>query len=95
MRWNSNLNRTEIYRDGIWTALRPTVTTFTSTGTTTFNVPQGIQFVDVLVVGGGGGGGCDQGGGGGGGGVVYRQGVPVTPAGTVSGKVSVYSPGYI
>ena len=51
--------------------------TFRSSGTLTI---EGMELVDVLVVGGGGGGGsrnCSDGGGGGGG-VIYREGFAVT-----------------
>jgi len=44
------------------------VVSFKSTGTTTWTVPSGIYFVDVLVVAGGGAGGTANGGAGGGGG---------------------------
>ena len=59
---------------------------FTSTGTTTWTVPQGVTSVSVLAVAGGGGGGggntastVGNGGGGGGGGVVYNSSYSVTP----------------
>lgn len=55
--------------------------TFTASGS--FNVPEGITQVDVLIVAGGGGGGCRQGGGGGAGGVRLVR-VPVTPLESVS-----------
>jgi hypothetical protein len=65
----------------------PVVTSFTSTGSATFNVPTGISSVQVLVVaaGGGGGGanGFEVGGGGGAGGYIYTAAQPVTPGGTV------------
>ena len=55
------------------------------TESTTWEVPQGVESVDVLVVAGGGGGGGGPGGGGGGGGeVVFREGYPVTPGGSVA-----------
>jgi hypothetical protein len=50
---------------------------FTADGT--FTVPDGINKIDVLVVGGGGGGGGIISGGGGAGGVVYQEGYSVTP----------------
>ena len=56
------------------------VVKFTSTGSTTWTVPAGVNQVEVLVVaGGGGGGGGKRGGGGGGGGVVYKPYFTVTP----------------
>lgn len=61
------------------TSNTPTVTQFTSTGTTSWTAPAGVDRVDVLVVGGGGGGGSGLAAGGGGGGVVYRAGYPVVP----------------
>ena len=59
---------------------------FTSTGTTTWNVPSGMS-IDVMVVGGGGGGGgggtsASGGGGGGGGGIVATSGLAVTSSTT-------------
>jgi mucin-19 len=65
----------------------PVITSFTSTGSSTWTVPTGLSAVTVLAVaGGGGGGGSTSGGngGGGGGGVVYHTSFPVTPAGSVS-----------
>jgi len=60
------------------------VKTFTSTGSTTWTVPAGVNQVEVLVVGAGGAGGAGiasqgDGGGGGGGGVVYNPYFNVTP----------------
>ncbi|MEY4164391.1 MAG: hypothetical protein RL419_233, partial [Actinomycetota bacterium] len=46
---------------------------FTSVGSTTWTVPQGVTSVDVLVVGGGGSGGHDEGGGGGAGLFIERN----------------------
>ncbi|MEF8846594.1 MAG: DUF2341 domain-containing protein, partial [Bacteroidales bacterium] len=55
------------------------------TGDGKFTVPEGVNEVDVLVVGGGGGGGASpHGGGGGAGGVVYESDYSVTPGQTVS-----------
>lgn len=83
IRWNSNLNRSEIFKGSKWTALGPkTVQSFTATGPGTFTVPTGVIEVEVLVVGGGGGAG-NIAGGAGGGGVVYHNAFPVTPGGTV------------
>ena len=85
--------------DGVNTASRaftialqgPQSESFTSTGSSTFNVPSGISSVEVLVVAGGGSGGgangqtgSDGGGGGGAGGLVYASAYPVTPGGSVS-----------
>lgn len=72
------------------TATRPSATTtvssFTTTGSTTWTCPANVTSIEVLVVAGGGGGGSGDGGGGmgggGGGGVVYNSNYPVTP-GTV------------
>jgi len=60
------------------------VVKFTSTGSTTWTVPAGVNQVEVLVVGAGGAGGAGiasqgDGGGGGGGGVVYNPYFNVTP----------------
>ena len=55
---------------------------FTTTGSSTWTVPNGVTSVDVLVVGGGGGGGDNSGGGGSGGGVSSQSGVAVS--GTVN-----------
>src|SRR3989344_3229583 len=64
--------------------VRTSVVSFTTTGTTTWNVPVGVTSVDVLVVGGGGGGGYDAAGGGGAGGYNYQTAVAVTPLSTVT-----------
>jgi hypothetical protein len=53
--------------------------TFTSTGSSTFNVSVGTGNIEVLVVAAGGGGGLCYGGGGGGGGIVFHSAVPITP----------------
>lgn len=87
MRWNSNLNRTEIFNGGVYEPLRPrTVQSFTATGPGTFTVPTGVSNVEVLVVAGGGGAG-NIGGGGGGGGVVHHANYPVSPGGSVAYSV--------
>lgn len=75
----------------------PIVQSFTSTGSFTFNVPTGVNNVQVLVIAGGAGGGTrnagggsggtDGGSGGGAGGYVEASSFPVTPGGTVSGSV--------
>jgi prepilin-type N-terminal cleavage/methylation domain-containing protein len=58
---------------------------FTDVGTTTWTVPDGVNWVEVLVVaGGGGGGGQDGGGGGGAGGVIHQTGYGVTPGSSIS-----------
>jgi len=59
-----------------------TVTSFTSTGATTWTCPANVTQVEVLVVAGGGGAGGGLSGGGGAGGVIYRPYYPVVP-GTV------------
>ena len=71
------------------TIAAPVITSYTSTGSGTFSVPNGVSAVNVLVVAGGGGGGAanstkgtDGGGGGGAGGLIYRPAFPVTPGGT-------------
>lgn len=65
--------------------------TFSSVGTTSWTVPEGVESVEVLVVGGGGGGGgggvaYSLGGGGGGGGVVYNANYTtgVTPGNSIT-----------
>lgn len=60
-----------------------TSVTFTSTGSTSWTVPAGVNSVQVLVVAGGGGGGSNGGGGGGGGGVRCES-VSVTPGASVT-----------
>jgi hypothetical protein len=58
--------------------------TFSDAGDCDWQVPAGVESVDVLVVGGGGGGGgFEWAGGGGGGGVLHGEGVAVTPNTTV------------
>lgn len=87
LRWNSNLNRTEVFNGGVYEPLRPkTVQSFTATGPGTFTVPTGVSSVEVLVVAGGGSAG-NIAGGGGGGGVVHHATYPVTPGGTVAYSV--------
>ena len=67
------------------TAISAVLSEFTSTGTTSWKVPNGVNTVDVLVVGGGGGGGGTgsrsgfSGGGGAGGDVKEEIGYSVTP----------------
>lgn len=58
-------------------------TSSTSTITSTWTVPTGVQSIQVLVIGGGGGGGADIGGGGGGGRVVETT-LSVTPGSSPS-----------
>ena len=52
--------------------------TFTTTGTSTFQVLNGYGDAQVLIVGGGGAGGFGHGGGGGGGAVLYNSTQPLT-----------------
>jgi len=59
-------------------ATATTITSFTSTGTTSWTAPAGVTSVNYLVVAGGGAGGNHNGGGGGGGGVLQGN-VPVVP----------------
>jgi hypothetical protein len=64
------------------TSTGPTVTSFTSVGTTTWTAPAGVTSVEYLVVGGGGGAGNgydNAGGGGAGGGMVLTGTLSVTP----------------
>lgn len=56
---------------------------FTTVGSHTWTVPEGVTEADVLVVGGGGGGGSNYGGGGGAGGLIFEEGYGV------SGDISV------
>jgi hypothetical protein len=56
---------------------------FTTVGSHTWTVPEGVSEVDVLVVGGGGGGGSNYGGGGGAGGLIFEENYGV------SGDISV------
>jgi hypothetical protein len=67
----------------------PVVTSFTSTGSSTFSVPTGVSSIQVLVIAGGGGGAFSTsswwgGGGGGAGGYIEMSSFPVTPGGSVS-----------
>jgi hypothetical protein len=59
-----------------------TVTSFTSTGSTTWTAPLDVTSVEVLVVAGGGSGGSPYGGGGGAGGLIYNTTYPVVPGTT-------------
>jgi len=61
-----------------------TTATFTSTGNCTWTIPDGVSFMDILLVGGGGSGGSYGGGGGGGGGIVYKTSYSVTAGSQVS-----------
>lgn len=76
---------------------RPSTTTnivsFTTVGSTTWTVPSGVTFVEVLVVAGGGGGGR-YGGGGGAGGLIYNPKFPVTPGASVSVDVGAGGAGH-
>jgi len=65
----------------------PVVTSFTSTGAFTFNVPSGVSAIRVLTVAAGGGGGGNIAGAGGAGGMVEHSTYPVTPGGSVPGSV--------
>ena len=56
-----------------------TIVPFTSTGTTSWTVPEGITSIEVLVVAGGGAGGTSNASGGGAGGLIYRPNYAVTP----------------
>jgi hypothetical protein len=76
------------------TVRSPIVTSFTSTGTTSFSVPTGVNNARVLVVAGGGaggtrnsgtgGGGTDGGAGAGAGGMIDVPSYPLSPGGSVS-----------
>lgn len=87
-----------VSHDGVSTILDRTVDltingevtkAFTETGTQTWNVPSGINTVDVLVVGGGGGGAANTqynsagGGGGGAGGAVFAADYDIPEGGDV------------
>ena len=61
-----------------------TTDSFTATGTCTYTIPDGVSFMDVLLVGGGGSGGSYGGGGGGGGGVLYRTSYSVSPGSQIN-----------
>ena len=72
----------------IWTDAVPSQVLFTSTGTTTWTVPNGVVLISAVAIGGGGGGGGGRdsgagnimaGGGGGGGGLDYLNNFSVTP----------------
>ncbi|MBU3543274.1 filamentous hemagglutinin N-terminal domain-containing protein, partial [Polynucleobacter sp. MWH-Loch1C5] len=56
---------------GSVSSITTAVTTYTSSGTSTFTTGVGVTSVEVMVIGGGGSGGGSVGGGGGAGGVVY------------------------
>ncbi len=65
------------------TVRAPVVTSYTSTGSTTFSVPSGVTFVRALVVAGGGGGSHNNAGGGGAGGMIDHPAFPVSPGGSI------------
>jgi hypothetical protein len=79
--WDTALTATqvtEIYNQNLARfSLTPTVITFTDVGTTAWEVPAGVNYVEYLIVGGGGGGatGYDTGAGGGGGGGMVLSGI--------------------
>ena len=60
-----------------------TTDSFTVTGTCTYTIPEGVSFMDILLVGGGGSGGSYGGGGGGGGGVMYKTSYGVTAGASI------------
>jgi hypothetical protein len=65
------------------------VVQFTSVGNHQWQVPQGLNAIELLVVAGGGGGGngqssCWEGGGGGAGGLIYQSQFPVIPGNSIS-----------
>jgi hypothetical protein len=69
---------TEIYNQNLPRfSITPTIITFTDVGTTAWEVPLGVNYVEYLIVGGGGGGatGYDTGAGGGGGGGMVLSGI--------------------
>jgi len=66
---------------------------FTTVGSTTWRVPNGVTSLDVVVVGGGGGGGSRGAGGGGAGGFVEASNVSVVPGTTLSAVVGGGGPG--
>ena len=84
MRYNTDTGFVEEYNGSSWNNFtekkvsEPIVQYFTATGPHTFNVPNGVSLVEVLVVAGGGGGGS-LGGGAGAGGLIHNQEFPVTP----------------
>jgi hypothetical protein len=70
------------------TVRAPVITSYTSTGSTTFSVPTGLNSVEVFILAGGGGGGAGSGGhgsgaGAGAGGAVYVSSFPVSPGGSI------------
>lgn len=79
--WNQALTSTqitELYNENLTRfSLTPTTITFTDVGTTTWTVPEGVNYIEYLIVGGGGGGatGYDTGAGGGGGGGMVLSGI--------------------
>jgi hypothetical protein len=83
------------------TVRAPIVTSFTSTGTTSFSIPTGVNAAQVVVVAGGGaggtrnggvGGGTDGGAGGGAGGMIDVPGFSLTPGGSVTVTVGAGGP---
>jgi large repetitive protein len=81
---SSSGGRTSYLSDGTngTNGVRYFVERFTTTGSSTWTVPQGVTTVDVLAIGGGGGAGDNSGGGGSGGGVAFQSNVAVS--GTVN-----------
>lgn len=61
-----------------------TFVSFTTVTTCNFQMPSGVNSIDLLVVGGGGSGGYDGGGGGGAGGVIIKSNYSVTSGNTYS-----------
>jgi hypothetical protein len=62
-RYNTDGNFQEIFDGTYWKPLVRTVVSYTAAGSYVFNVPKGINNVDVLVVAGGGSGGSRNSGG--------------------------------
>ena len=89
MRFNTDTGLVETWNGSAWVNMieqvlpEMNIVEFIAPGSHVFNVPTGIQAVEVLVVAGGGGGG-GLGGGGGGGGVIHLPEYPVTPGGSVA-----------
>lgn len=98
-RFNTDLGVAETYNGSTWVPgvaqKQPeyTVASFTDTGSYTFTVPVGVDFVHVLVVAGGGGGAQRHGGGGGAGGMIEQYYYPVTPGGAIPLTVGAAGPG--
>jgi len=83
----SNSIGTAYGNEVMFTTGEGTLVAYAEIGTDSWNVPEGVRYVDVLIVGAGGGGGGGNGGGGGAGGLIFRPAYDVSAASSYVVKV--------